>query len=418
MHIKFHWEKNFDCNLVLSKLAACREIKGNQCSFEGAGYAYWLPILNSGIRAGADIGILKLECIRKAASDPRELLNNSEHFLNTCQAKYVEISKGSKKKYLVLCPITYTGPRLFSTITDDNCLIRWQLREKDKRYKKLLSERNGLSHLLKSHRIVTSTENQTTLVVEVNAFDIYHANELAEKSIDKLRGVLNLIINSQRNVNPFPRFSKTHAVNRIRPGPYRTVHNQDGSLATEMFWYEPRWSHEVATIKFKGDTKNTTKGILKLWTKTRSNRLSKHIAEGLVRYCRALDQHDMSGSLVDLWSTLEFMTGTLNERYELTVNRIVSLFKDKAETRLVATHLKLRRNAAVHVSRGLNSEEADTVLLHADLLVRQILFFCINHGNRFEGLAELVQFLDMKTDRVKLASDNRLASFWIKYQNR
>jgi len=254
--------------------------------------------------------------------------------------------------------------------------------------------------------------------VHVNAYNIEHANEQAGNAIDKVRGLLNLIVNNSRMINPFARLTKPHAINKFRLGPYRTLHHPDGSLAAKMFWYEPRWSHEIESAKFKGDTNATNKSILKWWNMAVKNQLAPHISEGLLRYCRALDQHDTGAALLDLWSTLEFLTVTQNEKYDVTVSRIVRLFKDHNDARQIANHLKLRRNSTVHAAKNFDADEADVILLQAELLVSQALFFYMRYGNKFHNSGELVKFLNLTTDQDALKRDRKIESLFLKYQNR
>jgi hypothetical protein len=185
-----------------------------------------------------------------------------------------------------------------------------------------------------------------------------------------------------------------------------------------MFWYEPRWSHDTQSAQFKGDAKTTNKSILKWWNKAQKNNLAAHISEGLLRYCRALDQHDTSAALLDLWGALEFLTVTQNEKYDVTVNRIVRLFKDHDDARQIATHLRLRRNSTVHAAKNFDAHESDAVLMQGELLVSQILFFCIRYGSEFHNPEELVKFLNLTLDQMVLKRGRKIEGLFLRYQNR
>lgn len=414
----FEWEKGFDPKLLLSKLAHCRTINNGRCSFDAAEHAFWTPVINSSIKADKIVGSLKSLAISQTISDPAETFNDPATFLARCDTRFEILKNAKKTKYVAVFHITYVGPKLFDSIDDGSCRIYWQRNATNKFYSKALTARKKLADLLDAKNVSAETNKLTALLAHVEAINPEHAHDQAADAVDRIRGLLNLIVNSNRGLNPFARLMKPHAINKFRLGPYRTIHNTDGSLAAEMFWYEPRWSHETETAKFKDDPKTVKKSISKWWKKTRKNPLWDHIADGLTRYCRALDQHDTDATLLDLWGALEFMTGTQNERYDVTVDRIIRLFKDSIEARQIATHLKLRRNSSVHAARSIRHEEIDTILIQAETLVSQILFFCINHGMNFKNQRELVRFLDVSLDQAALKRNNEIVRFFIKFHNR
>jgi len=185
-----------------------------------------------------------------------------------------------------------------------------------------------------------------------------------------------------------------------------------------MFWYEPRWAHDQESVKFAGPMEKTKANILKWWKRAQFNPLRDNIADGLLRYCRALDQHDTDSALLGLWGTLENLTGTQSEKYEVTVSRIVKLFKDHDDARQVALHLKLRRNATVHAARSPTHDEIDAVLLQAETLVGQIIFFYIKQGKQFRNQQELIDFLDLSLNQEKLLRHRQIIGQFIQYQNR
>src|ERR1700682_773537 len=49
--LHFEWVRGFNSNRILSKINKIRKIDGQRCSFQAGDYAFWLPVLNSAIRA-------------------------------------------------------------------------------------------------------------------------------------------------------------------------------------------------------------------------------------------------------------------------------------------------------------------------------------------------------------------------------
>lgn len=418
MKARFGWNDGFNRNLILSKLDACRSISSGRCAFNAAEYAFWRPVLKSAVRAPAAADHLKARCIGIALNDASLKLGNPDAFIARCNRAYEQISGGPKSKYVMFCSITYTGPMLIEELSDGKSKLRWQPAESNRVYARAKRSRHSIGKLLRSHGVPEAPPGLTDILVHVDAFDVVDALDQATNLIDRFRGILNLIVNSTRGVNPFFRLSKPHAVNKFRLGPYRTIHKPTGELAIEQFWYEPRWSHDQATAKFSGDTDKTSAKLTEWWLKSRKNPLREHIADGLLRYCRALDLHDTDATLLGLWGALEALTGTQREKYEVTISRAVALAREHDLARQIARHVMLRRNANVHAAVSPESDEVEAVILHAEWLVSQALFFCIRKGSMFRGSDELIKFLDFSLDLGGLARQRRLMAEFMNFQRR
>jgi hypothetical protein len=418
---RFNWEAGFDNPRVLGNVAACRKIGADgRVSFDAYEYHFWLPVLESAVRVHEDVGQqLKHRCISQALNDAALTLKDCGAFLQRCDTAYERLTTRSKQKFVVVSSMTHSGEPLFSRIVDEDVCIRWQPKPNSKFMRKIREARNGFAKERQNHNVADEPADLTNLLAYVSAYDVQDAHTLATDAIDCLRGMLNLFVNSNRGINPFARMSRPHAINRFRTGPYRTVHNLDGSLATESFWYEHRWLHETPPVKFSpGGTEKFRKNLQTWWVKLHRSPLKNHIKQGLLRYCRALDLHDAEPSLTEMWGVLESLTGTQREKGDLTVDRTVQLFIDRDEARQVANHIRVRRNATVHAARTLNQLEADAILVHAETLASRVLFFCLEEGKRFTDRQELYNFLDLKLDAAKLKRTMVLSKFFVQYQTR
>jgi hypothetical protein len=415
---RFEWRNGFDSSLILAKFASIRKIDNSRsCSFDAFEYAFWLPILKTAINAESNIGSLADRCIRSALSDAKLTLNNPATFLERCERAYDKLATPQKTKFVVYSTVTYTGQKPINWLKLGDIRIQWQPSEKSKFSRTSLKARESLSHLLKSRRVSNQTNGLTVVLVHLSAQNANEAQQRATDAFDLVRGLLNLLVNSSRSINPFAELTPPHAINRFRRGPFHTVHKQDGNLALEMFWYQPRWEHEHQSVKFK-DVESYRRSVVKWWEKIERNPLRNHIRSGLLRYCRALDQHEFDAALLEMWGALEFLTGTQNEKYDVTVSRIERLFKDREDARLIANHVRIRRNLSIHAAKSLEVSESDAVLMHADILVRQILFFCIRESGRFSNKDELFEFLDVSYDERAFKRKIRLSKFFFEYQKR
>jgi hypothetical protein len=420
MNARFKWEPGFNNPLVLGKIVDCRNIaQDGRVSFNSHDYHFWLPVLESAVRASACVGHLKHRCIVQAVSDASLTLKDCEAFLQRCEKAYDQLSSRPKARFVVVMSMTYSGQPLFTRMTDGDACIQWQSNPNSKFMRVARKMREGLADIRRNHNVPEEPTEITNLLVRVSAYDPHHAHDIATDSMDNLRGMLNLFVNSNLSVNPFSRLGRPHAVNRFRQGPYRTVHKADGSLATETFWYEHRWLHESPTVKFKGGvTDKFKKNLQGWWAKLQHNPLRNHIRQGLLRYCRALDLHDAEPALLGMWGALESLTGTQREKYDVTVDRAVQLFLNRDDARQVAHHVRLRRNSTIHAARTLNREEADAILVQAEALVSRVLFFCLRDGKRFVNETELFSFLDLSLDKTALKRKVALSKFFVEYHDR
>jgi hypothetical protein len=417
----FSWESGFDNPRVLGYLAACRNIGADgRVSFNAYEYQFWLPVLESAVRVHEDVGQqLKHRCISQAVNDATLTLKDCDAFLQRCETAYERLAARPKHKFIVVSSITYSGEQLFSRIDDGDVQIRWQPKPKSRFMRQVQKARDSLANERRNYKVADEPTDHTNLLAYVSAYDALDAHTLAADSIDCLRGMLNLFVNSNRGINVFGRLAPRHAVNRFRIGPYRTVHNVDGSLAAQTFWYEHRWLHETPSVKFDANgTVKFEKHLKTWWIKLQQNPLKNHIKQGLLRYCRALDLHDAEPALTEMWGALESLTGTQREKGDLTVDRTVQLFIDRDEARQLANHIRVRRNSTVHAARTLNQDETDAILVHAEFLASRVLFFCLEEGKRFTDRHEFYNFLDLKLDAAKLKRITALSKFFVQYQSR
>ncbi|MGY4496936.1 hypothetical protein ACVWYH_000863 [Bradyrhizobium sp. GM24.11] len=411
----FGWERGFDPQQLLKLVSEDRNVENGRVSFKGTSKIYWQPVLNSAVRA-SNVGSLKNRCISASINDASISLRDPDEFLGACARALDRLRKVPKNTFVVYSSLTYQGPNPISVIQDDQVKVVWCSPDANNSFvRKANDAREQLSNIMSGRKVQKDVSRFTTLLSYVTARDFSEAQEQATRSVDRIRGLLNLLVNSSRGVNPFGDLTAPHAINRFRNGPYQTVHKLDGSLAAEMFWYEPRWHHDAESVRFP-DPGDYGKAIRKWWMRYRSNPLKEHISDGLLRYCKALDIHDFEPSLIGMWSTLEALTGS--HRGDTIVSRIKALFNDHREAEMVANHIRLRRNSHVHAAITPDSKEHDPILVQLNILVSQVLFFCLSEGKKFENVQELFTFLDFSLDQPWLRRQQSLARFFLRYQGR
>ena len=250
--------------------------------------------------------------------------------------------------------------------------------------------------------ILRNTPNfLTNFCVHVRARDVVAAREQASFVSDLLRGMWNFTLNSA--VAGRSSSGRTRPVNTILLGPVQTLHNADGTLATESLWYDElplRGSWIYAASK-----KWT---MLDKWERRVRQILREipyraEIENSFVRYVRACDFADHAVSFGRLWAVLEHLTGADGD-YDKLVKRCIFLShkSDREFDRLILEHLREVRNGLVHHDRSRSWMQ--TYLYQLKYYVEQVLLFHLKTGQRYASLQEAVHFLDHPTDDVLLRS--------------
>jgi hypothetical protein len=415
MPTPFEWQRGFNRNLILSKFDQIRTIDGQRCSFNAGEYHFWLPVLASAIRASREAEPLKAKCISAALSDASLNLKNPEAFVARCDEEFDKLSKRPRSRFVLYTTITYSGPKLINWIGDNNARIYWQPSLRSNFLRKAKEAQKAQASLRKSHHVPDEDDALTTILVYVSAVDALDAFETANDYLDQFRGMLNLLINSSNSVSPFGgRLSIPHAVNKFRRGPFHSIHRPDASLATETFWYEPRWAHNQPSVQFK-DPPDYKRALQRWWRKLQVNPMREFISDVLLRYCRALDLHEADASFLGMWQVLEKVTGT--DKYDLLVERMVRLFTDHEDSREIANHLRLRRNQTVHSAHNI-SREANAILIQIEEFAGQAIFFYLKNAAKFDSQRELFDFLDLPLDQQRIKRQQKISDFFIRYQNR
>lgn len=414
MQRHFSWNAGFNSNLILARIRSTRRVERGRCSFSPAQeYDFWMTVLKSAVRCDALAKSSKASCICATVSNASVSLKDPAEFLAGCDSAFRRISNRPTSEFIFVTTVTYSGPKLLGRVSDAGVRLDWQPNMRGAFARRALAERAKLSKTTASYVVSVDDEKLSILLAQVAAYDVFDAYRKANDSVDRLRGMLNLLVNSTNVLSPFGRLARPHAVNRFRRGPFHTLHKPDGSLATEMFWYEPRWEHHHATVKFTGGPEGFNSKFRGWWKRLQQHNLREFTSGAVLRYCRALDIHEPDAALLGIWQVLELITGT--DKYDQLIDRITRLFKDHEDAREVANHLRIRRNQTVHSAHDLG-EEAYVILHQAERLAGQGVFFCLMNGRDFRSENELHRFLDFPMDEEKLRRQRELIGKFLRYR--
>lgn len=257
-------------------------------------------------------------------------------------------------------------------------------------------------------------KDYSALIIEIKARSISEAMEVGTGKINYLRGVLNFYL------NPF--FSVGHSlglnfepINKIRLGRIHTLHLANGQPAVlNSFWYEieppsrnPPYSDSKVIGQVFEHLRTTEKKLAK-------SKFGSVIEEGFKRYCDALDTSDRHSSYLKLWSVAEYLTDSARLKYDVTIDRISSIFTDRKYSKLMLHYLRVVRNKCTHA--GYSTDRITHILSDLQWYVVQLLLFMIWNSREFDSFKDFVTFLDMPIDTTELIRRLRLTKKSIKFR--
>lgn len=238
----------------------------------------------------------------------------------------------------------------------------------------------------------------TDILVTVKARSPFEGAQRALDAIDLARATWNLALNrgkSWRISSGRPR-----PVNDILLCPFHTMHNEDGSLATESWWYDPSYSGPAQPFTDRAKIDRLFAFSKNLRTRIYQSTYADELAGSLVRYVRALDSADLNDAFLRLWSVLEFLTDSTFDPYKVAVRRAAFMFADRDYSVQVLTHLTNHRNRSVHV--GTDTDEIESLVYLLKRYVDALLMFHIGNTYKFESRTAAAQFMDLPSRKSQI----------------
>lgn len=223
----------------------------------------------------------------------------------------------------------------------------------------------------------------------------HEAAECALNDIDLVRASWNLSLNRGKawrhtNGRPVP-------VNDIRLSPFHTLHDTEGTLATETYWYDPGYSKPAALFSDKAKFIRLLAFAKKLRTRLSELPYRSEIEVALLRYVRALDSADLNDAFLRLWSLLEYLTDSTHHPYKVATRRVAFMFANREQTLLVLTHLTNHRNRFVHA--GSDADEIESLVFLLKRYVDSLFFFHLSNRLGFATRAEVANFMELPHEK-------------------
>lgn len=234
--------------------------------------------------------------------------------------------------------------------------------------------------------------------VTVKARSPFEGAQHALDAIDLARATWNLALNRGKGWRISS--GRPRPVNDILLCPFHTMHNEDGSLATESWWYDPGYSGPAQPFTDRAKIDRLFTFSKKIRTRLSQSAYSDDLANALVRYVRALDAADLNDSFLRLWSILEFLTDSAFDPYKVAVRRAAFMFAERDYSVQVLTHLMNHRNRFVHA--GTDTDEIESLVYLLKRYVDALLMFHIGNSFNFESRASAAVFMDLPPSKLQI----------------
>jgi hypothetical protein len=248
---------------------------------------------------------------------------------------------------------------------------------------------------------VSSGSGYTAAWISTRGRSVHEAAARALDALDLRRAIWNFSLNRQQWKRDT--LERRPPVNRVIPGPVHSLHHPDGSLASEIDWYEHDYVEPIPREKSQERWKRAEREDGTIRKGLAASAYRDKMEGFLKRYTRALDTREWEAAFVRLWGLLEEMTGTkATDDHQVTVSR--AAFPYAAQERdlheQVLRHLKNYRHGSVHA--GEDSEAIETYLYQLKRYVEGLMeFHLMSHLIRDPGFGsfdEAIRFLSQPAD--------------------
>lgn len=244
--------------------------------------------------------------------------------------------------------------------------------------------------------------------VDCNGRNAYEAASHAEGSLDLLRGLWSLI---------WTRGSESWGTpNRPRPiGEFHrlavsTIHLPDGTHVDGKWWYDPSYPRifELSPAKHRVSEWQTAEDTCDAFLeRLATHAFPEEVMQSICRYARSIDGIDYDAMFLNLWSLLEYITGTIGKSYDDTVSFAVWGLNDAKLIAQFLSFCRMRRNLIVHSSRSAGSSRQ--VYQLKDIIERHLIRL-VRNDLETSSLSEYQEYLRLpKTSAVLLQRRERVA---------
>jgi hypothetical protein len=248
-----------------------------------------------------------------------------------------------------------------------------------------------------------------SITVESESRSAFEAIDRAFQALNILRGLWTLIL-TFRSTSFTVGGHGNEPIGILLAGPVHTLHKPDGTNVDEsIYWHNPHY-HRDANVYAPHSWEAAEKLQKRYMSRMEFLPHKAEIEELLQRYVSALDQTDYDNTFLQLWSLLEYVTGTVGAQYEETIRRATWVFSGKS--RAMASEslgtLRCHRNQYVHAGKG--SESGREIASLMKWFLDPHLVYLVTNRFRVTSVEEYGQILTLPKDIAVMKRKRRRIS--------
>ncbi|MCQ8103119.1 HEPN domain-containing protein [Methylomonas sp. SURF-2] len=397
MSVKWKKSKSLKPELILGKVKDLIFLDGDQKTFRGGlEIEFALSALETMIDFSeeySDKSWLISQVLRETIN-----LDNKDDFIKNLEAKLIDQGKKPESVFHVLTSLSISSNYIKEYRIND-CVV-----------KLVGSEFEGEFHNSRVNALEGQSDDgdfYNKIVVITKSKSPSWAMNKALRSLDLLRSILCL----KSNVDYELVGNEWKPINRIRLGPFHTVHQESGEVVTNGFWSEPFYFKAPffdpwKDVKFDEDTDY-------ILNRLRISKYANKLENALLRYVEALDERNHNNAVIKLWGAIECLVCPSGANGDLVTKRCSFLFKESLFHRQVLEHLREYRNNLVHA--GVSREEVKSICFQLQYYFRHLMKFHFQGSDVFSDIDHANNFLDLPFDEVSLKKKKELIDLALKY---
>lgn len=334
--------------------------------------------------------------VRKRVKDGNAL----KEALKFCENKYL---RKDKKQYTLLTSLSFKYFGELPRLNIDGSNFRFYPHIPSK-YK--VNENKSIQYSFPNY----PPKDYTIVLLGLKARSLPEAIDYGLDKINFVRGLWNYSINLRLGARI--QSGIRNPINTIRLGPLHTIHNKDGKLSSQNYWFE----NDCVIKSDNYDVRKKWDYIQKDFTHFRkcikNSKSSFNIEDFIILYSNSLDGKDYKSALIMLWSLLEKLTDTGFSGYDKTIKRTLNFYNGDHFIKETLEHLRIVRNNFIH--KGESREGLEPILFQLKRIVERLILFNINNLNYFNSIQEVGQFLDINRNEKSLNREIQLRKRLIK----
>jgi hypothetical protein len=240
-------------------------------------------------------------------------------------------------------------------------------------------------------------------------------NESALKAIDSLnllRAYWTFPTVFRRWTHHFGPGQLAKALAVVHLGPFQTLHFPSGECVADSFWRDtdPQEDQNLFSPPVPwSELDNLRRRAMRRSVLLPYRRSMEHL---LLRYIAALDQRDHDVSFLQMWTLLEYITGTIGGKYDETIERAVCFVTPRGLGRQLLQCVRIQRNRYVHAAHSTIEPDQAAHLLKMFLeLHLNILQW---NAYRIASLDEYAKILALPCDIATLQTQKKRLSIAIR----